>query len=213
MDDLGYSDEFFDNEPQDTFDYQNATYSQPTSWSPTVAGGGYSDSGSGVDWGDWFTQATQPQVSMSDAIRSAGSPEYSTTPGVADMANPMASVASTMPPTVGQPGPGTQQDDDWKKMLMKGGMGIGASALGAGASALMQSLFQPAQPKPQLAPSSPLPSSPAGQQYQIAPFTPPPGAQWSPLLSGGPSSVQGSQGLDVNARMKKGGSTGGFTLY
>lgn len=171
------------------------------------------------DMGTFETYSTgMPQssyVSPSDYLSSPDAGNYSTTPGMSEMASPAQSIAS-----VGQPGPGGSfagnQEDDWKKMLMKGGMGIGTSLAGTGLSALLKSAMEPAQKGPeqaQMAPASPLPlpPTPVGT-YQMAPMEPLPGTKASPLISGGPKQINMTQGL-VNDRIKRGGSAGGFQMY
>lgn len=177
----------------------------------------------GMDWGSIMPEVSNP-ISTSDAIRSAGTPAYTSTPGMSDLQDPAQSIASTMTPTVGQQGAQGglgQEDDIWKK-LMKSGLGLGVSALGTGISSLVNSAMQPSSksgsnsPLVNQAPASATPASapaPAGNSYQMPAYTPPPGAQWSPNISGQPTSVKLSPGLVTADRMKKGGSTGGFSMY
>ncbi len=103
---------------------------------------------------------------------------------------------------------GKSNDDDWKKMLMKMGIGVGVGALGEGAKALFSGSQN--QPKQQ---SSPLPQAPSSAIPQAAPLVPLPGTQASPLISGAPTSVQQSIGLQTQDRMRRGGNTGGLQLY
>lgn len=102
------------------------------------------------------------------------------------------------------------KEDDWKKMLLKLGIGGGIGALGSMGSAAVGAMMQPGQPKQQ---SSPLPQAPSSAIPQTAPMTPLPGTQASPLISGMPTSVQQSTGLQTQDRMRRGGSTGGLQLY
>lgn len=131
-----------------------------------------------------------------------------------------ATTSPTAPPSIGGMGgsgsPIGGGDDDWKKELMKGGMGIGTSLAGAGIGALLKAGTQPSNQgpqQPQMAPASPLPLPPAPVgTYQMAPMEPLPGTKASPLISGGPKQVNMTQGL-VNDRIKRGGSAGGFQMY
>lgn len=110
------------------------------------------------------------------------------------------------PPTVGQPGMGPKgQEDDLLTRLKKSGAGMGVGLLGQGASAGLQALMNPAQKSqkmPQLSVSS-------GQQYTPQALENTPGTKASPLISGRPTQVIGSQGL----KGKRAPSYGGFSMY
>lgn len=100
-------------------------------------------------------------------------------------------------------------EDDWKKMLLKLGIGGGIGALGSIGSAAIGAMGNKGQPQQ----STPLPQPPASAIPQAAPMVPLPGTQASPLISGMPQSVQQSTGLQTQDRMRRGGSTGGLQLY
>lgn len=106
---------------------------------------------------------------------------------------------------------GSQQqgnkEDDWKKMLMKMGLGAGVGLMGEAGKSLFGGGSN--QPKQQSQQSQPLPQAPSSVIPQTAPMQPLPGTKASPLISGMPQSVQQSTGL----RMRQGGSTGGLQLY
>lgn len=98
--------------------------------------------------------------------------------------------------------PTSRKDDEWKKLLMGLGTSAGSALIGAAGKALTGS--------GQKQQSTPWPTAP-GQAYQTAPPIPEPGTKASPLISGRPKHTSISQGLEE--RMRRGGQTGGFSLY
>lgn len=229
----------FDYEPQQDDQEQFQSFSMPQAgWSMgyDANAGGPSGGELGIDWNSFLPQSggIAPDASLGNQPfeQTYNNPVQAYDSGV-NWKDPSTWMGGgTTTPTESTPalggmggsgspiggGGGGSQDDDWKKLLMKGGLGIGTSLAGTGLSALLSAGLTPSQPKAQTqgpmpsAPASPLPTPP-GQSYQMAPFTPPPGPQWSPLLAGGPKQTQISQGLNVDERVKKGGSTGGLTIY
>lgn len=128
-------------------------------------------------------------------------------------------------PQVGQPSGSSAQTEDeslWKKfrggldktatalkpetpgtkMLAGLGMAVGPGLLDAGIKGF-QSMGSSKPKSPQAAPE--------GRAYQSPAPEPLPGTKSSPLLSGGPQKTTISQGLEE--RMRRGGNTGGFSLY
>ena len=95
------------------------------------------------------------------------------------------------------------KDDEWKKILMKFGMGSVAPALiGAAGRAMSPTPQQQKSPSMSMAPAL---------AYKFAEPVPEPGTKASPLISGRPKQTTISQGLEE--RMRRGGSTGGMALY
>lgn len=148
-------------------------------------------------------------------------------PSAVQMDSPYSGSGPAGPGTTAQPqqqfGPSTGQgtgssgasqnaksgEDDWKKMLLKLGIGGGIGALGSIGSAAIGAMGQKSQPQQ----SNPLPQAPSSAIPTAAPMQPLPGTQASPLISGMPQSVQQSTGLQTQDRMRRGGSTGGLQLY
>ncbi len=166
---------------------------------------------------------SQPQSGMgsnyagtSDVLRSYGS--YSGQPDTQGwQANPQAQFSQdqSFAPSTGKAtgSAGSQQaankDDDWKKMLLKMGLGGGIGALGKVGAAAIGAMGDKGQPQQ----SQPMPQAPSQATPAAAPLLPLPGTKASPLISGMPNQAQGSLGLQTQDRMRHGGSTGGFQLY
>lgn len=145
------------------------------------------------------------------------------TGNIADPFAPKGPTQQTFGPSLGQPTGSagstgkTEDKDSWMKMLAKLGV-QGAAGLGVGA---IGSMMQPGAPKqqqpqatPQMAAPSPLPTPPSPVATPTAaPLQELPGTNASPLISGMPTQVQQSKGLNVQDRMRRGGSTGGLQLY
>mgnify|MGYP001612765486 CR=1 FL=1 len=112
----------------------------------------------------------------------------------------------TTAPSGQQTGSGGAQnkmkEDEWKKLLMKFGMGSVAPALISAAGRAMS----PTQQQK----SSSMPMSPAAA-YQFVEPVPEPGTKASPLISGRPKQTNISQGLEE--RVRRGGKTGGFSMF
>jgi hypothetical protein len=171
-----------------------------------------------------FQSYSQPQQSSqqpsysADVLSSQGM--YSGQPDAQGyQANPQApfSQDQTFAPSTGQAtgSSGSQQasskDDDWKKMLLKMGLGAGTSALGTGLSAGLSALMAPGPAKSSQMPQ--MPQAPSSAIPAAAPLQSLPGTQASPLISGRPTGVQQSIGLQTQDRMRRGGSTGGLQLF
>ena len=116
------------------------------------------------------------------------------------------------PPSMGEQAPAIGQgargpmEDDWLTQLKKSGAGMGVGLLTQGAGAGLQALMAPKAQKQQSLPQS---STPAGAQYTPQPLENTPGTKASPLISGRPTQVIGSQGL----KGKRAPSYGGFSMY
>lgn len=114
-------------------------------------------------------------------------------------------VSEPQAPSIGQGGPTPQGQDDWWNQVKKAGMGMGVGLATNAAGAGLQALLNPAQKQqsmPQLA-------TRPGAQYTPQPLENTPGTKASPLISGRPTQVIGSQGL----KGKRAPSYGGFSMY
>lgn len=120
----------------------------------------------------------------------------------------------TFAPSLGRPtgSAGAQQasqnQDDWKKVLLKGGINVGTGLATAGLGSLISGAMAPKQQTPgaQFAPQSSATQTQVSQMNQpvgiptAAPMLPLPGTQASPLISGFPTQVNMSTGLKVDPR-------------
>lgn len=157
-----------------------------------------------------------PDQSTSDAVRSAGSPYYSTTPGTVGTANPAASVASAPP----QPPPTAWESIQnapgkwWQTAATGAGnevntalanpikTGLQVASIGAPllAAAMAPSAKQPGKytlnpPQTAQQPVAPLPGTTSNQDLPAA-------SPMSPLLTGqGGFRVQGGRGLRYGGRI------------
>lgn len=185
-----YQPEFEANMQYDTGGYQGSDYDAYNT-------GGFGGGNEGYqNWSDWFQPTQQPQFDSSLISEPQG--EYGWSPQLAQ--EPTA-------PSVGQPGAGgpqNQDEDMWKKLMRSaGGMGIGVlgSAAGAGIKALMA-------PKEKQQGGGGLPPAPSPMTYKPEPLAALPGTKASPLISGRPTQVLGSQGLKERRP-----TYGGFSMF
>lgn len=177
-------------------------------WSPSAQDlAGYNLGGYGAGFKDPEQEGTGVSGVQSDVPYMS---YQSQTPGVMQ---PPAAVPTQPPSTgLGTGSSGAQQakvdQDDWRKLLIKGGIGVGTGLLGKAGEAL----FSGGGGKKQGG-GSQLPPPPSNAAPMAAPMEPLPGTKASPLISGQPMMAKGTSGLYAQNRMRQGGNTGGFQLY
>lgn len=182
------------------FDLSKLTYGTPEDYGASVA-------------------PQRPQTADILSSRDMYTPEQMKGDAQGNIANPFAKDVVSAPQT-GQMGGSAAipqrpkaQDESWLKLLGKTGIqAAGGLATGLIGSALQGKPQQPNAPAPVVAPS-PLPQAPSTAIPTQKEMEPLPGTNASPLISGRPTKAIGSSGLNVEDRIKKGGTTGGFQLY
>lgn len=180
-------------------------------------GGGQQGGGQNFDFSNAQYQ-TMPQGWGASTPQTYGQLPAQETPSIPVISN---APQQTLAPNTGNAGgsgmasqnAAKSKDDDWFKLLAKGGIGLGTAGLGALLSGMGGGGKQ-MTPRESQQIQTQLPTPPQAQAAPVSPeLIPLPGTQASPLISGRPMQTRQSTGLQVQDRMRRGGSTGGLQLY